>query len=68
MDEDFGGIIGLIIILAIIVFIIYCIVIIAGVLISLASASGALWGGVTAIINYGKSFKENMIDSNRVTA
>ena len=26
------------------------------------------WGGGTAIANYAKSFKENMIDSNKVTA
>lgn len=68
MDDDFGGIIGLIIILAIIAFVIYCIVMIASVLAAVAGAGGLAWGGGTAIFNYGKSFKENMIDSNRVAA
>ncbi len=68
MDDDFGGIIVLIIGLAIIAFVIYCIVMIASVLAGIAGAGGIAWGGGTAIVNYSKSFKENMIDSNRVVA
>lgn len=68
MDDDLGAIIGFVIILGVIAFIIYCIVILAGIIASIAGAGGVLWGGGTAIANYGKSFKENMIDSNRATA
>jgi hypothetical protein len=68
MDEDLGGLIGIIILLGIVAVIIYCIVILAGILISVAGAGGVIWGGGTAIVNYGKSFKENMVDSNRVAA
>ncbi len=68
MDDDFGVIIGLIIGLVVIAFVIYCIVMIASVLAGIAGAGGIVWGGGTAIVNYGKSFKENMIDSNRVAA
>lgn len=68
MDDDFGGIIGLVIILAIIAFVIYCIIMIASVLAGIAGAGGIAWGGGTAIVNYCKSFKENMIDSNRIAA
>jgi hypothetical protein len=31
----------------------------------IAAAIGVIWGGGTALINYIKSFKENIIDSNR---
>lgn len=68
MDDDLGAIIGFVIILGVIAFIIYCIVILAGIIASIAGAGGVLWGGGTAIANYGKSFKENMIESNRATA
>lgn len=68
MDDDFGGIIVLIIGLAIVAFVIYCIVMIASVLAGVAGAGGIVWGGGTAIVNYSKSFKENMIDSNRAAA
>ncbi|SHM31679.1 hypothetical protein [Ruminococcus flavefaciens] len=69
MDEDgIGALIGLVIILAIVAFVIYCIVMLAGIIASVAGAGGLLWGGGTAIANYGKSFKENMVDSNRATA
>lgn len=67
MDDDgIGALIGFVIIIAIIVFIIYCIMILASIIATVASTGGALWGGGTAIANYGKSFKENVIDSNRV--
>lgn len=68
MDDDFGGIIALVIGLAIIAFVIYCIVLLLSALAAVAGAGGFLWGGGTAIVNYGKSFKENMIDSNRAAA
>ncbi len=68
MDDEIGTIIGLGIALVAIAFVIYCIVILAGILATVASAGGAIWGGGTAIVNYVKSFKENMIDSNIVSA
>ena len=68
MDDDLGGIIAIVIAIAIIAFIIYCIVLLLSALAAVAGAGGILWGGGTAIVNYGKSFKENMIDSNRAAA
>lgn len=68
MDDDFGGLFVLLIGLAIVGFVIYCVVMIASILAGVAGIGGLAWGGGTAIINYGKSFKENMIDSNRVVA
>lgn len=68
MDDDFGGIVGLVIVFAIILFVVYCIIMIAAFLAAIAGGAGVLWGGGTAIVNYGKSFKENMIDSNLVAA
>ena len=65
MDDDLGGIIGLVIIIAVIGFIIYCIIVIMSVLAGIAGVGGIVWGGGTAVVNYYKSFKENMIDSNR---
>lgn len=67
MDDDFGGIIGLVLLLAVIAFVVYCIVMIATVLAGIAGVGGLAWGGGTAIVNYFKSFKENIVDSNRVT-
>lgn len=65
MDEDVSGIVQLIVILAVIVFVFYCIVLVAGILITTAGAGGILWGSGTAIVNYGRSFQKNMIQSNR---
>lgn len=69
---DDGGCLGYIIMgviaIAIIGFIIYIALMIASVLAGIAGAGGLAWGGGTAIANYAKSFKENMIDSNKVTA
>lgn len=45
-----------------------CATVIAVAIAGAASAGGVLWGGGTAILNYGSSFKENMIDSNRTAA
>lgn len=63
--DDYGEIIWLVIKLIAIVLVIYCVVILAGILAAIAGTGGIIWGGGTAIINYGKSFKKNMIDSNR---
>lgn len=65
MDDDFGGIFILIIALTVIALVIYCIFMLTSVLAGVAGAGGIVWGGGTAVVNYGKSFKENMIDSNR---
>lgn len=65
MDEDGIGIIfG---VFAIIV-VVYIILLVAYLLSVVGGVAGLLWGGGTAIVNYGKSFQENMIDSNAVTA
>jgi len=67
-DEDsggcIGGLIGIVIVLAIAAFVIYCIVIAAAALAAVAGIAGLAWGGGTALFNYGKSLKENLIDSN----
>lgn len=60
-----GAIIGFCIVLAIIAFIIYLMVILAGIIVSVAAGIGVLYGGGTAIANYAASFKENIIDSNK---
>lgn len=67
MDDDFEWlaiVIGFLILIAVVV---YVITLIAGVIATVAGAAGTAWGGGTAIVNYCKSFKENMIDSNKVT-
>ena len=66
--DDWGGLIGIVIAIAAIIFVIYVIVMIASILAAVAGGAGVLWGGGTAIVNYGKSFKENMIDSNAAAA
>lgn len=66
--DDWGEIIVAILAIAVIIFVVYVIVMIASVLAAVAGGAGVLWGGGTAISNYGKSFKENMIDSNRAAA
>lgn len=38
---------------------------IAAILAGLAAAGGVAVGGGTAVLNYGRSVKENLIDSNR---
>ncbi len=60
-----GAIVGFCIVLAIIAFIIYVMVILAGIIASVAAGIGVLYGGGTAIANYASSFKENIIDSNK---
>lgn len=61
------GIVGLIIALVVIAFIIYITVILATVIAGVAAAGGTLFGGCSAIKNYAFSFKENVIDSNKVS-
>lgn len=67
-DSGIGALIGIVLVIAVVIFVIYCIVLIAGVLAAVAGTGGALWGGGTAVVNYSRSFKENMIDSNRAVA
>ena len=43
MDDDFGGIIGLVLILAAIAFVIYCVVMLASIIAAVAGAGGTLW-------------------------
>lgn len=64
MGDEIGGIIYIVLIIAAIIAIIYITLLIISTVVTIAAASGALWGSGTAITNYGKSFKENMIDSN----
>lgn len=66
--DDWGEIIAFVFAVMAIIFVVYVIVMIASVLAAIAGGAGVLWGGGTAIVNYGKSFKENMIDSNAVAA
>ncbi len=61
------AIIGLVITLAVIAFVIYITVILATVIAGVAAAGGTLFGGCSAIKNYAFSFKENVIDSNKVS-
>ena len=67
MDEDLGAIIAGFLILAAVIAVVYCLFIFASMIAATGAAGGVLWGGGTAIANYGLSFKENMIDSNKAT-
>lgn len=67
-DSGIGALIGIALAIAAVIFVIYCIVLIAGAIAAVAGTGGVLWGGGTAVVNYSKSFKENMIDSNRAAA
>lgn len=68
MDNDSGGIFGAVLILVIAAAIIYIGILLASVIAIVAGSGGVLWGGGTAVVNYGRSVKENMIDSNRKAA
>lgn len=63
--DGIGVIIGITLVIVVIAFVIYCIIMIASVLAMVAGGAGIVWGGGTAVANYARSFKENMIDSNR---
>lgn len=62
------AIVGFIIVLIAIGFIIYITILLATVIAGVAAAGGTLFGGCSAIKNYTLSFKENVVDSNRVSA
>lgn len=66
--DDTGGLIGLVVILAIVALVVYVAVLAASAFAMVAAIGGTAWGGGTAVLNYGKSFKKNMIDSNRSTS
>lgn len=63
-EELIGAVVGIFIFIGIVIAIIYIAVLIISAVATIAAGGGALWGSGTAITNYGKSFKENMIDSN----
>lgn len=65
-DED-GALVGFIGIIAIILFIIYILILLATAIAGVAAAGGTLFGGFEAVKNYFLSFKENVIDSNRIS-
>lgn len=68
-DSDFGG--GLIVLaigLVLIGIVIYILVLAATAIVGAGAAAGTAYGGYKAIRNYASSFKENVIDSNRMAA
>ena len=69
MEDILGYVFGIglaiVAIIVIIVAIVYVISLIAAILAGLAAAGGVVVGGGTAVLNYGRSVKENLIDSNR---
>lgn len=68
MDDNLiSGLVAVIGVIILVAVIIYIIAIIASAVVAVAGAGGLLWGSGTALINYIKSFKENMIDANKVT-
>jgi hypothetical protein len=68
MSEGGGKIVAIALIIGLILFILYIITLIATTVLTIAAAGGSIWGGGRAILNYGRSFKENMIDSNRAVS
>ena len=68
MSEGGGKIVAIALIIGLVIFVLYIIFLIAATLLGTAAVGGSIWGGGRAILNYGKSFKENMIDSNRIAA
>jgi len=63
-DALWGFILG-IAALALVLFILYVIVLVATAVATIAATGGFLWGGGWATLNYAKSIKQNLIDSNR---
>lgn len=63
-----GGLIGIIIVIAIVVAIIAAIIALIAfawfIIVAVAGIAGTVWGGGTALVNYIRSFKKNMIDDN----
>lgn len=68
MDDGLGALIGIALVIGAVIFVVYIITLIAAAVATIAAAGGSLWGGGWAILNYGKSIKENLIDSNRAPA
>jgi len=66
--EAIGAIIGIVIIAVVVIFIVYIITLIAIAVATIAAAGGSIWGGGWALLNYGKSMKKNLVDSNRSSA
>ena len=62
--DDSGNLIGVLLILAAVVAILYLIVIALTLIGGVTALIGVGWGGGTAFWNYGKSMKKNLIDSN----
>lgn len=67
MDELIGWIAGIVLVIVAICFIIYILSLVASIIAVCSGIGGALWGGGTAIRNYAKAFKDNMISSNKKT-
>lgn len=67
MDELIGWIAGIVLVIVAICFIIYILSLVASIIAACSAIGGALWGGGTAIRNYAKAFKDNMISSNKKT-
>jgi len=63
-EELIGAVVGIVLVIGIVIAIIYIMLLIISAVATIIAAAGALWGSGTAITNYGKSFKVNMIDSN----
>ncbi len=67
MFDDDGGALGAIVLIFILIAaVLYVLVLLAGLIVSAGAVAGTAYGGFTAIRNYVSSFKENMIDSNKV--
>lgn len=65
-NNNYGGLFAFVIVIGVLLFILYLIAIFATVFVAAAAAGGTIYGGKTAVGNYFSSFKENMIDSNKV--
>lgn len=65
MDSDGMGIFGLIIGLMVLIVVAYAAIMALSAIVGSASVGGAIFGCGKALLNYGDSFKENVIDSNR---
>lgn len=66
-EEAIGDLIIVLAIVAAVAFIICVIVALVTIIVGIAAAGGTIYGGGYAIKNYVSSFKENVIDSNRMS-
>lgn len=64
--DDDGGLLGIAIVLAIILMVVYIVIAVAVAALIVGAVLGMFFGGKTAIGNYIRAFKKNMIDSNSV--